>query len=298
MSFNLVDLDGEDSQLARVRQEIQTPPFFGGRKVVRVRQAKFFKQSKKQEGEDAKSPLVVSAALVTLICEDESVSQKSSLFKGQQVQFVDFSFSRRQDALGAAQVIVREELARSAMRIESSAATTLLELIGVSEKQPFVRALLQETKKIMAFKNFSGTVTEKEVRSLVARSAEAKLWDVTDAITAKNSAKALKHVQEIVQDGEDPLVILGTLASFFRQALLAREMFEDQLPLETAISNMAKLNVHRFVAEKAYRAAPSFSRSLLEQWLTKCFTISQAVKLGKVNAILALEMLICEACAR
>jgi len=298
MSLNLVDLDGEDAQLSRVRQEIQTPPFFGGRKVVRVRQAKFFKPSKTQEGEDAKSPLVVPAAQITLICEAESVSQKSSLLKGQKVQSIDFSFPRRQDALGAAQVVVREELASSAMRIESAAASLLLELLGVNEKEPFVRTLLKETQKIMAYKNYSGTVTEKDVRALVTRSAEAKLWDVTDAITTKNSAKALKHVQEIVQDGEDPLAILGALSSFFRQALLAREMYDERLALEVAVSNLAKLNVHRFVAEKAYRAAPSFSRSLLEEWLTRCFTISQAIKLGKINAVLSLEMLICEACAR
>jgi len=281
-----------------VRQEIQTPPFFAGRKVVRVRQAKFFKPGKAQESEDTKSPLVVPAAQTTLICEAESVSQKSNLLKGQKVQSIDFSFLRRQDALGAAQVVVREELASSAMRIESSAASLLLELLGVNEKEPFMRALLKETQKIMAFKNYSGTVSDKDVRALVARSAEAKLWDVTDAITAKNSAKALKHVHEIVQDGEDPLAMLGALSSFFRQALLAREMYEGRLPLDMAVSNLAKLNVHRFVAEKAFRAAPSFSRAHLEEWLTECFTISQSIKLGKVNAVLALEMLICEACVR
>ncbi|MBT9152718.1 MAG: hypothetical protein DDT35_00940 [Firmicutes bacterium] len=225
-SFNLVELDGEDPQLPRIRQEIQTPPFFAGHKVVRVRQAKFLKGTKAQEAENSKFPLAVTARNTTLICEAESINQKSGLLKGQQVHAVNFTFANRRDAALAAQTIVRRELAASAIEIDMQALNQIILLIGVNEKQPFVRSLLQEVQKIMAYKNFRGSISLADVNKLVTRSAEARLWDVTDALMAKKVEPALKHLHEIVQDGEEPLAMLGGLASFFRQLLLAKEMID------------------------------------------------------------------------
>jgi len=297
-AFNLVVLDGDEESLPKILQEIQTPPFFAGHKVVRVRQAKFLKGGKGEATEKNRLPLAVTSPNITLICEGESLNQKSLLLKGQEVQLLNFTFANRRDALSAAQTLVREELAPFSMQIEMAALNHLLGLVGVSEKEPFARLLVGETRKIAAYKNYRGNIAVADVAAMVSRSAEAKLWDVTDALAAKAPEKALKHLEEVLRDGEEPLVVLATLAGFFRQLLLAREMYEDNLPIEEAVSHLANINVHRFVAEKAYRAAPHFTRPQLERWLTNCFDLSQELKSGKTNPSVALELLIVEVATR
>lgn len=308
LSFNYVELDARNTTLQRVVQELQTPPFFAERKVIVVRHSPYFaprkgKGAKEATGDGQESEEEVREDLTQLqsafgafppgviaVFEATGVQARSSLVTAVKKHgaLYDFTNPKKADALRDAQLIINDELKRLGLSMQPAALNTLMQLVGVDEKTPHIRLLLKELEKLAAYKGYTGTIALEDVTSMVSRSAEAKVFDVTDALSQRNTEKALFHLQELWKDGDEPLMVLSIVARHFRQLLLAREMLDEGMLSDDVVH---AIGGHPYVAGKLVAASRAFNREQLSSIVERCFEIDRLSKLGQLDAAFALERL-------
>ncbi|MEI6266789.1 MAG: DNA polymerase III subunit delta [bacterium] len=102
-----------------------------------------------------------------------------------------------------------------------------------------------EIDKLIAYNPNISTIN---VDLLVDAGYFNRIFDLTDAISSKNSKKALYHLEKLLSIGEEPLGILGMIGGQVRNLLLVRDLHEHRLN-EFEIQSRTKL--HQFVVQKS-----------------------------------------------
>ena len=87
-----------------------------------------------------------------------------------------------------------------------------------------VRRLTNEIEKLSAAALPGKLITIEMVDSLVPYSRELSNFGVTDSLVAGRNAEAIRVLQKLLDDGTEPLALLGLISSNYRRLLIAKEM--------------------------------------------------------------------------
>jgi DNA polymerase III subunit delta len=98
-----------------------------------------------------------------------------------------------------------------------------------------------ELNKVYNFIGERKTVTLEDVKESVGDFGLPLVFDLIDATAGKKPAKALEILAKLLRDGEQPLMLLGMMASQWRKLLTAKEMAAAG-ESEEQISKVMKLN--------------------------------------------------------
>src|SRR5688572_7110274 len=155
-----------------------------------------------------------------------------------------------------------------------------------------LRRLTNEINKLAAASLPEGTVTSELVASLVPHTRELSNFALTDNLVAGRKKEALRSLKKVLDDGTDPLAMLGLISSNYRRLLIAHEMLargEARNRVETAAKIFGPgLELARRVETKALVKA-------LERIAETDLAIkTSAGGSGPVGARLQIEMLVCE----
>lgn len=133
------------------------------------------------------------------------------------------------------------------------AAERLASFVG-----PDLWQLEEEVKKLVLYKTTEQGVEEiqtADVELLTHASFEATIFELTDAIAAKNQRRAATLINSFLKDGENEIYILTMITRQFRNIAMAK--FE---PGATP-GSLAKLaGVHPYVAGKTFQQAKNFDK--------------------------------------
>jgi DNA polymerase-3 subunit delta len=121
---------------------------------------------------------------------------------------------------------VQSRLKQLGCQIEPSALGQLIGLVGTS-----LTRLSNEVEKL-ANSVGSGLITSSIVEQLVPRQREHANFELWDALLDRDRPRAMRLVGRLLEDGQEPLVILGTLASLYRRMLLAKNLMAQGAPLQ------------------------------------------------------------------
>src|SRR5919201_1828162 len=162
-------------------------------------------------------------------------------------------------------------------------------LLGRSD--PDLRLLDQEIAKLSLYALPATRIDEDAVRALVDDSREEEIYALTDALGSGRPGEAAAVLQSLLDAGREPTWMLYTLVSHWRRLLQARAIRDRG---GTLADLQARLSEHPFVVEKAYRQAADYTAAELHcgshQWLR----IEEQIKLGELDARLAVEGFILE----
>lgn len=101
----------------------------------------------------------------------------------------------------------------------------IVELVG-----PNVRVLANELNKLAAASLPAGIITADLVEELVGRSRELMNWILTDHLLARNRAGALRTLKHLLDDGAQPVMLIGLIASSYRRMALAHALLLKGAP--------------------------------------------------------------------
>ena len=166
----------------------------------------------------------------------------------------------------------------------------LLALIGSD-----VRRLTIEIEKLATAALPEKTIDADLVDSLVANVREIPNFDLTDNLVGGNRKKAIKIMTKILDDGAEPIALIGLLSYNFRRLLIAKDMMERGADTN-AVTKAAKI----FGGREAFLAsARRADTQQLRQALVRLAETDLAIKTsvggsGAKGARLQLEMLVCE----
>jgi DNA polymerase-3 subunit delta len=167
--------------------------------------------------------------------------------------------------------------------ISPRAAETLGAFVGGN-----LRQLAQEIEKLTTYTG-KRRIEEGDVQRLVADAREVKVWTLTDALAARNRDGAIGVLHQLLDDGEQPPVLMAVIARQFRSLVLTKEMADERLSPE-AIAGQLKM--HPYVVQKAIATARSFSHERLEAIYQRLLETDLAIKTGRLEPDLALDLLV------
>jgi len=186
---------------------------------------------------------------------------------------------------------VADHLRRRGLRLDRDALEELIERVGQD-----LRRLMGEVDKLEAWAGDERTLTAEDVAAVSGRGLARPLYKLGDAIAERNPAAALAFIDELLENGEEGPLILGTLHRSLRQmrALLALRkgrVSRDEIAARLLPGNMA-FKLPSLLAASERWSEPELGRALLALAVA-----DRGLKTG-VDAGVALAAVVAEACGR
>lgn len=276
MNFN--HYEGRNIDVKELIDLCETMPFFADRRVVLLEDTGFFK-NKCDELADYMKELPDYLCLVFV--EDE-VDKRSKMYKavkscGRIGEFV------RQDEKTLMQWAAGI-LKREGKNITQRDMELLLTMTGID-----MGNLRMELEKLITYTGDRNVVTRADIQEVCTTQTQNKIFDMVRAVTEKNQKRALDLYYDLLTLKEPPMRILFLLAKQFRQLLLVKEYTEEGVAQPEMAS---RLGVPSFVVRNIASCARSYRISELRQAVTDFVDAEEAVKTGRLQDVLSVELLI------
>jgi len=207
------------------------------------------------------------------------VAKEQKAEKGQEFATV-FSLPKERDLVGWIQRRVRD----SNGKINGDAAGMLAMLIGRD-----LRLLDREIDKLLTYVGGERPVSVEDVRALVSRAREANIFDLVDCVGRRETARALQWLHYLLEQGEHPLQILAMLGRQVRILIQVSELRKQGLVPQEIASQLA---VAPWMADKFVDQAQKFDMAQLEAAHQRLVETDWAIKTGKMEETLALDLLV------
>lgn len=184
-----------------------------------------------------------------------------------------------------------------------------------------LRPSLNELQKLVVFAGEKTMIDEEDVETVVGKTKEDRIFDLTNAMSEKNAKAALLALQALLDQGEPPLMILSMISREIRLLLQASILTQSgKLPPMTpgmefpsfqknvypSVSAMAQgmarkedllVGKHPFVIFNALRHCRRFSYPVLIGYLDELLEMDRAMKSSTTDPQLLLERFLIKACA-
>ncbi|MDQ3684387.1 MAG: DNA polymerase III subunit delta [Acidobacteriota bacterium] len=162
----------------------------------------------------------------------------------------------------------------------------IIALVGTS-----VRRLSNELEKLATAALPSSYITMELVESLVGRSRELSNFELTDHLVARDRRRALETLRRLLDDGAEPVMLIGLLASNYHRLALAKELMTRGAPKDEVFRLVQMPYSKR---EDFLATARRSDANELAQRIRRIAEADLAVKTSLGTPRLQLEMLVCE----
>lgn len=185
----------------------------------------------------------------------------------------------------------RKEIKDLGFDAEENAVYHLVGLVGDN-----LRKLSNEIKKVTTAALPDKIITYDLVESLVSNTREISNFDLTDHLFGKDKIKPLQTLKKILDDGAEPLMLLGLIAHNLRRTLMAKQLMEQGVE-RTEVVRVMKL--HPKYHEDFLQTARRSDGKKLLYILERLAEIDLAIKTskgggGNAGARMQIELLVCE----
>ena len=230
--------DNAEQAAARIRSAIealQTLPFFGGAKLVWLKNVNFLGDDPKARSAAVQAALEeLSAQIdsgfgleVTLLISATEVDKRRSfyktLIKRADLQVFDRLDSGRAGWEEAASEIVRRHAKKRKLEFNDDALELFVLLTGGDTRQ-----IDNELEKIETFLGKHRAVGVELVRELVPLSRAGVIFELSNALAARDLELALTLVRRLLEQGEKAIgILLAAIAPTIRNLLLAKDLMEQ-----------------------------------------------------------------------
>jgi DNA polymerase-3 subunit delta len=157
-----------------------------------------------------------------------------------------------------------------------------------------VRKLTLEIEKLAVAALPDSVITYELVESLVPDSREISNFDLADYLLAKNKTKSLQTLKKILDDGAEPLMLLGLLSYHFQRLFLAKEMMTEGVDRKE-VSRVMRLPYNK--QQSFLKTARRTEREKFSQILKRLAETDLAIKTSIATPRLQIEILVCELAA-
>ncbi len=239
--FGLDTIDGAadnaDQAAARIRSTIEalrTLPFFGGEKLVWLKNANFLGDDQKARSAAVQSALeelteTINAGLgsditflISAIDVDKRRSFYKSLAKRAELQIFDKLDSSRSGWEEEATEMVQARAKKRQLQFDNDALELFVLLTGGD-----TREIENELEKIDLFLGKERAVKVDLVRELVPLTRAGVIFDLSNALAERNLELALELVRRLLDQGESAIgILLVAILPTVRNLLLAKDLME------------------------------------------------------------------------
>jgi DNA polymerase III subunit delta len=233
---DIIDAAAENAEAAgRISRDVcgalQTLPFFGG-KVVWMKSANFLADTVTGRSEAAVSGFeriveVLEAGLpdgITFVLSASSIDKRRSAYKRlsklTNIEVFDKPDTSKAGWEGPVLAQANLKARQMGLTFETGALELLVQLAGDDSRQ-----METELEKIDLYLGERRRVSVQTVRQMVCMSRAAVIWDLGNAIGARDLPRALAHLDVLLFQGQNAVgILLASVVPKVRNMLLAKDL--------------------------------------------------------------------------
>lgn len=256
----------------------ETMPFFADRRVIFVENSGFFKKSADQLADYLKEPAPTAA----FVFVETEVDKRSRMFKAVKDTGRAVEFGAQNEATLKKWILVM--LKKEGKRISEPTLNYFLQKTGTDMEN-----IRRELEKVFCYTLERDVITESDIDAVCIRQVNNQIFDMVEAIALRRQKQALKLYYDLLSLKEPPMRILFLIGRQFNLLMQVKELkkkgYDDKRIGE-------KTGLHGFIVKKYVSQASRFSMKELKEALTACVEADEAVKTGKMNDVMSVELLI------
>lgn len=304
-NWNRALLDGETCEARRVAEESESGGFFGTKKLVIVRNARWFKNKptkkgeEEEEGESAQSGASFDAEP---LCEYLSAPSPDTVLI--MTVFGAARKDRRLYKLAAAagrivEIVTlkggqREQWLRRYFKSQGKEASLeLCQYISLMSADT-VGALKNEADKLLLYVGDSPVLTLADGEALVSDNILAVTFNLVDNMTAGRAPQAMDSLERLLRQGEKAPHLLGAIANQYR-TMLASLSFAASGGNPSVMASEMRLN--SYFAKKCWAAGKRYQQEQLIRALDILLAADRDGKTGRQKGEDALRLAVLRICA-
>ena len=274
-TFNLTSDDARDAIAAA-----EQLPMMSQRRVVRIKNLGKLKEADEEVLLNYVNRPVDTSVVIFIT---EEIDKRKKLAK---MLMAGAAFEFQPLKLNELQAWIRFYLKDLTAEIEPQALQRILETV-ISD----LHTLANELNKLAAAALPSGRITTELVDSLVGRSREHMNWELSDHIVSRNRRGALKTLKDLLDDGVEPLLLIGLIAGTYRRMALAKALLSQGASPATIFS---EVRMPPFKQRDYLAMLNQVDSERLARTIRRIAETDLAIKTSKATPHMQVEMLVCE----
>lgn len=176
---------------------------------------------------------------------------------------------------------IKNRLQKQGKRISPAALVALLDAVGHD-----LRVLSKEIEKLCLYCHQTKNIELEDVAALCPSVRSVREYELIESLETGSASKAFQVLSRLLDEGSEPEIIVGAIAQYLKDLLLAREWL-DQGKSEEAIFHKLRpwikesyRDFYQMKLNQFFRAVFSLSEVDLNQAIAKLRFIDQALKSG------------------
>ena len=270
--------EGKNISVGEVIDQAETLPFFAEKRLILLENSGFFKSGGEVLADYLKEP----APTAYFVFVDTEVDKRSRLYKTVQSKGCAVEFAAQDETTLKRWILgmVKKEN----KKISEQALEFFLEKTGTDMEN-----IRREIEKLFCYCLGKEAITAADIDAVCTRRLGNHIFDMVGAIADKKQKKALELYYELLAQKEPPMRIMFLIARQFNLLLQVKELRAKGYPNKTIGE---KVGLAGFVAGKYVTQASRFRTEEIREALETCVEMEEAVKTGKMNETMGVEILI------
>ncbi|NBH83613.1 DNA polymerase III subunit delta [bacterium C-53] len=256
----------------------ETMPFLAGHRVIVIENSGFFKSS----CEELASYLTDVPESTVIIFVESEADKRGKMYKvvkahGRAVEMP----AQKEDKLKAWAAGI---LKREGRNIRETTMNLFLTKTGTDMEN-----IENELEKLICYTAGRDIIEDEDVEAVCTVRVQNHIFDMVNAIAEKKQEQAFRLYYDLLTLKEPPMRILFLIARQFNLLLQVKEL--GRSIRDTRVIS-EKTGLHGFVVGKYVAQAKRFQTETLRKAVEDCVAAEEAVKTGKMNDVMSVELLI------
>ena len=277
-TMNFSAYEGKDINPKELIDLSETLPFFKEKRMILVENSGFFKNS----CDDLAEYMSQVPESTCFVFVEEEVDKRSKLFKAASRAGSAVEFETPKEDMLVRWILGR--IQREGKKITQSVMQLFLSKTGSDMEN-----IDKELEKLICYTLDKTEISAADVEAICTGQTENKIFEMIDAISARNQKKALDLYYDLLALKEAPMRILFLIARQFQNLLLIKSMSAKGYP---AVSIAKTAGMPSFAVQENLRQAGAFKINQLKEAIEDCGQAEEDVKTGRMADQLAVELLI------
>lgn len=271
--------EGKGINVKEVIDACETLPFFAERRLVVMEDTGFFKGS----CDDAFIDYIKNIPeYLTILFVESEIDKRSKMYKA--VSQAGYISEMKMQEEAVLKKWVMSLLASENKNMDGRALQTFIESTGGSMDN-----IKGELEKLICYTMGRDSITEQDVRTVGTVTTENKIFDMVSAVALKKQKEALELYYDLLTLKEPPMRILYLLSRQFNLILQVKELQKEGYSSATIAK---KMGVQAFIVTKCQNQAEKFTIARLREALEECASYEEAVKTGRLDDKMCVELVI------
>ncbi len=277
-SMNYHYFEGKDINVGEIVDLAETLPFFADRRLIVIENSGLLKHGGEALADYLKEPSETAFFVLT----EREVDKRSKLYKAVTAKGRAIEFKAQDETVlkrWSAGLLKKEN-----KKITERDLEFFLEKTGTNMEN-----ISRELEKLICYCMDKEVITGRDIEQVCTRQVNNQIFEMMNAIAEKKQEKAMTLYYDLLTLKEPPMRILFLLARQFNLLLQVKELNKKGYPVKTIGE---KVGLPGFVTGKYVNQASRFSTGDLRKAVTDCVEAEEAVKTGKMNDVLSVELLL------